>query len=448
MPRILPWIACLTMGMAGVRSQEGDELRHALERLGRGALEDGALGLTLAVDQGGAIVFAGGWGMAAGHDAQAGPDTPFVSGPLLGNFLAVAALRLAERGEFDLAAPLAKLVPGLYADRPEITIDRLLTHTSGIPSYGELLAAERRQAAAFAPAPILAWLKTAPLDSEPGSCASYSNTDDFLLGLALEQASGKRLAELLEAEVFGPAGMEDTRWRADPSERHASAHLDQEFGGGVTVLGDAPPPFDADDLHSTALDLVRFQRALLGEKLLKSASRELRQEAAALADGSRAAHARGVSLTALGDLPRQSAGGGMAGQRVHVAYYPTLDTTIAVLASGAEAPSESLERAAARLVFGLETAEVRDLPLPAAERTLHVGEYYAACTSYVITEANEHLVLVMPGGERHELLYQGEGRFLARKHRDLQVAFELDDGHALALILTERGVSLRAVRVA
>jgi CubicO group peptidase (beta-lactamase class C family) len=384
--------------------------------------------------------------VAVGHDAQAVPDSPFVAGPLLGSFMAVAALRLAERGQLDLASPLAKLVP-VYAEHPAITIDRLLTHTSGIPSYGELLATERRLAASFAPAAILAWLKTGPLDSEPGSCASYSATDDFLVGLALEHASGKKLAELLAAEVFGPAGMEDTGWRAERSERHESAHLEQEFGGGETELGEAPPPFDADDLHSTVLDLVRFQRALLGDRLLKAASRELRLEPAVLADGSRAACARGVSLTALDDLPRQNAGGGMAGQRVHLAHYPTVDTIIAVMASGAEAPAESLERAAARAALGLEGTEVRDLPLSAAERASYLGEYYAACLSYGVVEEHEHLVLVLPRGERHELLYQGDGRFLARKSTDLQVTFELDDDRAMALILTERGVSLRAVRV-
>lgn len=192
---------------------------------------------------------------------------------------------------------------------------------------------------------------------------------------------------------------------------------------------------------------MRFQRALVQGKLLQPASFERRVEPAELTDGSRAAHARGVSLTALDDLPRQNAGGGMAGQRVHLAYYPTMDTTIAVLASGADAPVEALERSAARLLFDLELTTVEDLPLGAAERALYLGEYYAACTSFGITEAGEHLVLVMPSGERFALLHQEDGGFVAREDEDLHLVFELDDGRALALVLTRRGVSLRAVRV-
>jgi hypothetical protein len=124
-----------------------------------------------------------------------------------------------------------------------------------------------------------------------------------------------------------------------------------------------------------------------------------------------------------------------------------MDTTIAVLASGPDAPLEALERSAARLVFDLQPAVVRDQPLGAAERALYVGEYYAGCTSYGITEANGRLVLVPPSGERRELLYQGDGRFLARDDTDLSLVFELDDDRAIALVLSEHGVSLRAVRV-
>lgn len=448
MHRILPWGAAFTLA-AGLLPQEppGEDLRHAFGRLGSGALEDGARGLALAIDSRGELVFAGGWGEVPGHSAQAGPDTPFVAGPLLGTFLAVAALRMAERDELALATPLAELLPGFYVEHPALTVDRLLTHTSGIPPYGELLAARELTAAELDPQVLRTWLASEPLDAEPGTCASYSNTNDHLLGLVLEKVTKGKVAELLAREVFTPAGMEDTGWRADPSERHESEHLDQEFGGGETELVDAPPPFDADDLHTTALDLVRFQRALVEGKLLSAASSELRVEPALLADGSRAGSARGIGLTALDDLQRQNAGGGMAGQRVHLAYYPTMDTTIAVLASGAEAPLEPLERSAARLLFDLRPALVHDLPLPAEARAVYLGEYYAGCTSYGITEAGAHLVLVPPGGERQELLYQGEGRFVARDDPDLRLVFELDDGRAIALILSMHGVSLRAVRV-
>ena len=171
------------------------------------------------------------WGGADGRGTKAVVDTPFGAGPLLGTFLCVAALRLSERGELELDAPLAKLLPALYPAHPEITLDRLLTHTSGIPFYGERLSTEH-DLSRFPDETILAWLASAPLAATPGTCAAYSDTDDFLLGLALETASGKPVRELLQREVFEPAGMGDSGWVAERSELVESAHLDQEFAGG------------------------------------------------------------------------------------------------------------------------------------------------------------------------------------------------------------------------
>jgi CubicO group peptidase (beta-lactamase class C family) len=253
--------------------------------------------------------------------------------------------------------------------------------------------------------------------------------------------------ELLQREVFEPAGMTDTGWLAERSELVESAHVDQEFAGDMTELAGAPPPFEADALHATVLDLVRFQRALRGDELLNAASRARRLAPASLTDGRTTVCARGVDLTALGELPRHNAGGGMAGQRVHIAYYPTMDTTFALLARGPEAPVEALERSLARLVFDQQPVASRDLALAAQARALFLGEYYAGCTSYGITEAREHLVLVLPNGERHELLNQGDGRFLARDEPDLWLVFELDDGRAVAFELSQRGVAFRAKRV-
>jgi hypothetical protein len=118
-----------------------------------------------------------------------------------------------------------------------------------------------------------------------------------------------------------------------------------------------------------------------------------------------------------------------------------------VLASGADAPAEALERAAAREVFDLAVHELRDVTLSAEELAAYPGEYYAACTSYGITVRGGHVVLVPPDGEPHELLYQGEGRFVAREDPDLWVEFEYDEGRPIAFVLSEHGVSLRAVRV-
>lgn len=449
MKRLAPWIAFLAL-VTPLPAQDapGEELQRELDRIARGALDAGAQGLVLAIDVGGGLAYARGFGVSdPARGTPADPAASFRAGALCGPFLAVTALRLAERGALELQAPLSRYLPGLYAGEERVTIDRLLTHTSGIPAYGTLLESVHHLAKPFEAEPVLDWLAGAPLESEPGSCASYSNTNDFLLGLVLEKVAGTSVPELLEREVFAPAGMEDTSFCFEHPTLREAAHVDQEFAAGAADLGGAPPPFGAEGLCTNALDLLRFQRALGSGALLGAEQRARRVEPAVLTGGGPCAAGRGVNLTRLGDLERHTLGGGMAGFRAHLAWYPSLGASVVVLASGLDAPVESVERTAVRILFDLELALPRDLALAAEERSPYLGDYYAGCTSFGVTEEGTRLVLVLPGDEHRLLLNQGDDRFVARDDPDLRVVFEREGGRPAALHLTQHGITLRAARI-
>jgi CubicO group peptidase (beta-lactamase class C family) len=426
---------------------QSDELVRAAERAAREAQAQGTQALVLAVDVGGELLLTRGFGRTDERREESPDETTlFRVGALLPDFLAVAALRLAERGELELAAPLTRYLPELpYGD--ELTLDRLLTHTSGLPPYGDLLRASTRRARSFDQAAVLVWLAGGPLAASPGSCASYSSTNDFLLGLVLERTAGLSLPELLQREVFGPAGMEETRWCFEGPALREAAAATQEFAGLLEDQGDAPPPFEAGGLCANARDLVRFQRALVEGRLLGEEGLRSRSTPAQLVGGGRSAHGRGISLTALEELPRESAGGGQAGQRVLLVHYPTMDATVALLALGAETPLEALENTLARTLFELVPPEVLDLPLPAEERARFVGDYYVGCTIYWIAEDGQHLVLVSPEGPRWRLRHQGGARFVAAEEPELSLDFEFEGERPVAFVLTVRGAVLRALRL-
>jgi CubicO group peptidase (beta-lactamase class C family) len=445
-PSLLALVLAPLLVLQARPQEREDELRDLVESLGARALAEETAGLALAVDVGGELVLARGFGVSDPERGAPGDEPAiFRGGGLLSAFLAVGALRLSERGALDLASPIERTLDLPYGEA--VTVDRLLTHTSGIPGYGELLASLRRLEPPLAPAPILAWLADGPLEAAPGSCASYSNTNDLLLGLVLEKVSGKTVQELLQAEVFDPAGMADTRWSDEPPAAHEPESVEQEFAGVFEDQDGAPPPFDAESLCTSALDLVRFQRALIDGTLLEHDALRLRSAPALLGGGERAPCGRGVNLTALDDLERESIGGALAGHRVHLAYYPEMDATIAVLGCGARAPVEEVEVAIARALLDVEGAEIVDLPLSKEERARHVGEYYAGCTIYWIVEDDERLVLVPPDGPARPLLHQGGERFVAEDDHELRLFFEVSGGRPVAFVLTAHGYVLRALRL-
>jgi CubicO group peptidase (beta-lactamase class C family) len=186
-------------------------------------------------------------------------------------FTAAAALLLAEEGRLELAAPISRWLPGLPDAVRAITIRQLLTHTSGMVDYEEIIA--RGGTRQLCDADVLALLESANRSYfRPGSGYRYSNSGYVLLGLVLAAAAGMDFAALLEQRVFAPLGMHQTvahregvsvvahralgySARADGWER-----TDQDLTSAT--LGDGGVYSSIDDLEKwdAALDAGRLLR--------------------------------------------------------------------------------------------------------------------------------------------------------------------------------------------
>ncbi|MCI0354988.1 MAG: beta-lactamase family protein [Acidobacteria bacterium] len=120
------------------------------------------------------------------------------------------AMILYERGQLDLEAPVAGIIPEFASDdarRRTVTLRMLLAHSSGLPAYQRLFEkAPTRDAllrAAFA----------LPLEADPATRAEYSDIGFMVLGEALERIAGVGLDSFCRREVFGPLGMAHTTFR-------------------------------------------------------------------------------------------------------------------------------------------------------------------------------------------------------------------------------------------
>ncbi len=121
---------------------------------------------------------------------------------------ASSAMRLADAGRLDLDAPVFRYLPRYRgAGKSQVTLRMLLDHTSGLPAYLPLyrLARNRRRA--------VERLLAAPLERTPGDSAVYSDLNAMLLGLVVEKAAGRSLAEVAAAEVFRPLELARTMYR-------------------------------------------------------------------------------------------------------------------------------------------------------------------------------------------------------------------------------------------
>ena len=187
--------------------------------------------------------------------------------------MTTAMMQLVEQDRVDLDAPVARYVPAFTGDGKErVTIRHLLTHSSGLPAWRPLYKE------ATTPDTALAILLATPLDTVPGARMVYSDLGAILLGKVVERVSGEPLDTYVARHITQPLGMTSTMYRPPASlrervapteydpwrQRHVRGEVHDENAymlGGVS--GHA-------GLFSTAADLSRFARMLLGGGMLDS----------------------------------------------------------------------------------------------------------------------------------------------------------------------------------
>ncbi len=177
-----------------------------------------------------------------------------------------AVLALWERGRIDLDAPLGRYLKEFAGPTfREVTIRRLLTHSSGLSDMPRREAMARGFPEAAA---LQAW---AGLAAVPGSTFRYSDTGFILLAEVVRRVSGEPLDRFTQKHFYAPLGMRSTTFRPPVAWRARIAPTEAIGGGpplrGVVHDGNARllgGVAGHAGLFSTADDLARFCRMLLG----------------------------------------------------------------------------------------------------------------------------------------------------------------------------------------
>jgi D-alanyl-D-alanine carboxypeptidase len=204
-------------------------------------------------------------------------NTKFNLGSMNKMFTAVAVAQLAQAGKLSFTDTVGKHLPD-YPNKEvaeKVTIHHLVTHTSGMGMYwnDKFMAQREKLLTVAAHLPLFAG---DPLLFPPGEKFQYSNSGFMLLGAIIEKISGQDYYSYVQEHIYKPAGMIDTGFyepgreipnlavgysRMSPDGKRLDEARDntntREVKGGPAGGG-----------YSTAPDLVRFQAALLGHKLL------------------------------------------------------------------------------------------------------------------------------------------------------------------------------------
>jgi CubicO group peptidase (beta-lactamase class C family) len=226
------------------------------------------------VEQRGDVVLRKGYGQADRRaHVPATPETAYNIASLDKQFISAAILRLEELGKLRTTDTLAKFFDFVPADKRDITLGQVMSHTSGLTNtyWDEHATLTRGEFVHF----ILTEQK---LESVPGTRWSYSNSGYILLERVIELASAQTYEQFLHDALFVPAGMKSTGFELPRWKPGQVAHGDFWTVQASALPGDMhyndpllrPPPFRV--LLSTVDDLLQWRRALRAGKVLKPES--------------------------------------------------------------------------------------------------------------------------------------------------------------------------------
>ncbi|MEW5685688.1 MAG: serine hydrolase domain-containing protein [Pseudomonadota bacterium] len=285
------------------------------------------------------------------HAVAITPDTVFEAGSVSKQFTAAAVLLLVEDGKLSLADDIRKYVPEMPDYGRPITVDMLLSHTSGLRDWGEVmaLAGWPRTSRIYTHDEVLQIAtRQKSLNYAPGEAYSYTNTGYSLAGIIVARLSGKSLADFTRERIFLPLGMTHTSWRDDFRRivpGRAIAYEREKSGAFVQDM-----PFENTYGHGALLttvgDLLVWNDALTAGKLGGQVSARM-AERATLTSGQKIAYARGLRVQQHQATDEIAHSGSTAGYGAWLARYPAQQLSVAVLCNRGDANPTAIGRKAA-----------------------------------------------------------------------------------------------------
>ena len=219
-------------------------------------------------------------------------ESVFDAGSIRKQFVAAAVLMLVSEGKLALADDVRKYIPELPDYGHTITLDHLLTHTSGLRDWVPMLNLANGD-----PDAMSMILRQRGLNFVPGTEWSYSNSGYVLLPEVVARVTGARFSEFLRTRVFEPIGMKATTYVDDPMVVIRNRALAYEKQGSTwrmeMMLGNDRG--GAGALFTTAADLVIWSDALTRHRLGKFVTDKM-EEPATLSNGRKLTYARGAML--------------------------------------------------------------------------------------------------------------------------------------------------------
>jgi len=332
----------------GVRAQAADpaQLDSMIRRV---VAEKHIVGLSVGVMQNGKVVLAKGYGVrdVSTRDPVTA-RTMFAIGSVTKQFTCSALLLLAEQRRLSLADPVSMYFPSLTRAK-DITLLDLGGHLSGFRDYYPLDFVDREMQKPATADQIITEYATRPLDFEPRSRYSYSNTGFLILGRVIEKVSGEPFGAFIDKRIFTPLKL--TRTTYEPASTTSAADMAQGYTSfALADLIRAEPEArgwtgSAGAIWSTPTDLMTWDLSLLDHTVITRESYGVLTTPQRLTDGRTSGYGCGESVNDRGQALVLSHGGATSGFVAQNTVIPATRSAVVLLSNSDLSPIGELNQA-------------------------------------------------------------------------------------------------------
>ena len=234
-------------------------------------------GIALVADSG-SVIYRGAVGQAdRSRSIPHSPEAPFPICSLTKQFTALLVMQQVAAGRLKWDGVLTDFLPDFKGETSKrITLKHLLSHTSGLPNTDDLPGFYETKDARQSDLTFLVrtFLSGKPLTA-PGEKFRYNNGDYLLLSVLLEKMTGKPYSTLLHEQILRPLGMSRSGLISPKSPNRVLSY-DTATGSAVSNTAYRLENYGAaGGMYASGDDLLRWDRALLSDRLLPRKFRDL-----------------------------------------------------------------------------------------------------------------------------------------------------------------------------
>lgn len=191
-------------------------------------------------------------------------------------FSGAAALTLVRDGKLSVTSTVGESVKGMPKAWSKVTVAQLLQHTGGVPDYIKdpkfIKALTADLTRTWKPRELVSYVADKPLEFTPGSKYNYSDTDNIIIGLIVENISGLSYEKYLESQVYTPLSLGATSLPSTvalPTPYvNGYSYGDDGTLENVSEFLSPSGAWASGGILSTATDLNRFIRGYAGGQLV------------------------------------------------------------------------------------------------------------------------------------------------------------------------------------